>query len=44
MELAIAGEPLPAMVRTLAELAGRPVVLESRDGRMLAFQPAPGDQ
>lgn len=43
MELAIAGEPLPAMVRTLAELAGRPVVLESRDGRMLAFQPAPGD-
>jgi purine catabolism regulator len=43
MELAIAGEPLPAMVRTLAEMAGRPVVLESRDGRMLAFQPAPGD-
>jgi purine catabolism regulator len=41
-ELAIAGEPLPAMVRTLAELSGRPVVLEGRDGRMLAFQPAPG--
>src|SRR5690606_4114699 len=35
-ELAIAGEPLPAMVRTLAELSGRPVVLEGRDGRMLA--------
>jgi purine catabolism regulator len=30
------------MVRTLAELSGRPVVLEGRDGRMLAFQPAPG--
>ncbi len=44
MELAIAGEPLPAMVRTLAELSGRPVVLESRDGRMLAFQPAPDEQ
>ncbi len=41
-ELAIAGEPLPAMVRTLAELSGRPVVLEGRDGRLLAFQPAPG--
>ncbi|MCO5223611.1 MAG: helix-turn-helix domain-containing protein, partial [Thermomicrobiales bacterium] len=42
-ELAIAGEPLPAMVRTLAELSGRPVVLEGRDGRLLAFQPAPGE-
>lgn len=40
MEMAIAGESLQAMVRALAELTGRPVALESRDGRLLAFQPA----
>ena len=40
MEMAIAGESLQAMVRALAELSGRPVALESRDGRLLAFQPA----
>jgi purine catabolism regulator len=37
MELAIAGEPLPAMVQALADLARRPVALESRDGRLLAY-------
>ncbi len=37
MELAIAGEPLSVMVRTLAELAGRDVALEGRDGRLLAY-------
>ncbi len=36
MELAIAGESLSALARTLAELAHRPVVIESRDGRLLA--------
>jgi purine catabolism regulator len=37
MELAIAGESLPVMVQSLADLAQRPVVLESRDGRLLAY-------
>ena len=37
MELAIAGEPLPVIVRTLAELAGHPVALEGRDGRVLTY-------
>jgi purine catabolism regulator len=37
MELAIAGEPLPMIVRTLAELAGHPVALEGRDGRVLSY-------
>jgi PucR family transcriptional regulator, purine catabolism regulatory protein len=41
MEMAIAGESLQAMVRALSEISGRPVALESRDGRLLAFQPAP---
>jgi PucR family transcriptional regulator, purine catabolism regulatory protein len=38
MELAIAGEPLASTVRELAELARRPVALEGRDGRLLAYQ------
>jgi len=42
MEMAIAGDSLQAMVRALAELTSRPVALESRDGRLLAFQPAAG--
>lgn len=37
MELAIAGESLPVIVQTLAELAERSVALEGRDGRVLAF-------
>ena len=37
MELAIAGEPLGTMVQTLADLAGRGVALEGRDGRLLAY-------
>lgn len=37
MELAIAGEPLDRTVRALAELAKRSVVLQGRDGRVLAF-------
>ena len=40
-ELAIAGEPVSGMVRELAALAGRPVALEGRDGRLLAYH-APG--
>jgi purine catabolism regulator len=40
MELAIAGEPLGDIVRELAEISGRPVVLEGRDGRLLAYHPA----
>ncbi len=36
-ELAIAGEPLAGVVRTLAEIAGRAVALEGRDGRLLAY-------
>jgi len=42
MELAIAGEPLPGMVRGLAELAGRAVALEGRDGRLLAYHAGSG--
>jgi purine catabolism regulator len=37
MELAIAGENLTTLAHTLAELAGRPVVIEARDGRLLAI-------
>jgi purine catabolism regulator len=37
MELAIAGESLTVMVQSLADLSQRPVVLESRDGRLLAY-------
>lgn len=36
MELAIAGESLDEQVTTLAQLANRPIVVESRDGRVLA--------
>ena len=36
MELAIAGESLDEQVSTLAQLANRVVVVESRDGRVLA--------
>jgi PucR family transcriptional regulator, purine catabolism regulatory protein len=44
MELAIAGESLPVMVQSLADLSQRPVVLESRDGRLLAYHaPSPSD-
>jgi purine catabolism regulator len=46
MDLAIAGEPLGDVVQELARIGGRPVVLESRDGRLLAYHPvgksAPG--
>ncbi|MGI9253918.1 MAG: PucR family transcriptional regulator, partial [Thermomicrobiales bacterium] len=38
MELAIAGEPLAGVVRALNEVSGRAVVLEGRDGRVLAYQ------
>jgi purine catabolism regulator len=38
MEAAIAGEPLATVVRTLSELANRPVALEGRDGRLLTYQ------
>ena len=40
MELAIAGEPLAGVVRALAEVSGRAVILEGRDGRLLAYQAA----
>jgi len=40
MELAIAGEPLGELARELAELAGRAVAFEGRDGRLLAFHAA----
>jgi purine catabolism regulator len=48
MELAIAGEPLPALARTLAEMARRVVVIEARDGRLLTVdgggnEPPPRD-
>lgn len=39
MELAIAGEPLSVLMRSLAGLANRPVALEGRDGRLLAYHP-----
>lgn len=40
MDLAIAGEPLGDIVRELAQIGGRPVVLEARDGRLLAYHAA----
>ncbi|MGH2615067.1 MAG: helix-turn-helix domain-containing protein [Thermomicrobiales bacterium] len=40
MDLAIAGEPLNDVVQELARISGRPVVLEGRDGRLLAYHPA----
>ncbi|HEV2128648.1 MAG TPA: helix-turn-helix domain-containing protein [Thermomicrobiales bacterium] len=43
MELAIAGEPLDEQVATLADLAHRTVVVESRDGRLLASHTPHGD-
>ena len=44
MEMAIEGESLPVMVQSLADLSQRPVVLESRDGRLLAYHaPSPND-
>ncbi|MBA3415036.1 MAG: helix-turn-helix domain-containing protein [Chloroflexia bacterium] len=41
MELAIAGEPLAGVVRALADVSGRAVILEGRDGRLLAYQAGP---
>ncbi|MFM8595115.1 MAG: hypothetical protein ACKOCK_12125, partial [Chloroflexota bacterium] len=43
MELAIAGEPLAGVVRALAELSNRAVILEGRDGRLLAYQVGSGE-
>jgi purine catabolism regulator len=40
MDLAIAGEPLGDVVHELARISGRPVALEGRDGRLLAFHAA----
>ena len=37
MELAIAGETVPVIVQTLAELARYPVALEGRDGRVHTY-------
>jgi PucR family transcriptional regulator, purine catabolism regulatory protein len=37
MDLAIAGEPLGDIVQELARISGRPVALEGRDGRLLAY-------
>src|SRR5215207_10047083 len=37
MDLAIAGEPLGDVVQELARVSGRPVALEGRDGRLLAY-------
>lgn len=37
MDLAIAGEPLGDIVRELARISDRPVALEGRDGRLLAY-------
>jgi PucR family transcriptional regulator, purine catabolism regulatory protein len=37
MDLAIAGEPLGDVVQELAHISGRPVVLEGRDSRLLAY-------
>ena len=42
MELAIAGEPLAHVVRAFSDLAGHPVALEGRDGRLLTYQTASG--
>jgi PucR family transcriptional regulator, purine catabolism regulatory protein len=40
MDLAIAGEPLGDVVQELARISGRPVALEGRDGRLLAYHAA----
>ncbi len=40
MDLAIAGEPLSDVVRELARIGGRPVALEGREGRLLAYHAA----
>jgi purine catabolism regulator len=40
MDLAIAGEPLGEVVQELARISGRPVALEGRDGRLLAYHAA----
>jgi purine catabolism regulator len=40
MDLAIAGEPLGDVVRELSRISGRPVALEGRDGRFLAYHEA----
>jgi purine catabolism regulator len=37
MDLAIAGEPLGDVVQELARVSGRPIALEGRDGRLLAY-------
>ena len=37
MDLAIAGEPLAGVIQELARISGRPVLLEGRDGRLLAY-------
>ena len=39
MDLAIAGDPLGDVVQELARISGRPVALEGRDGRLLAYHP-----
>ncbi len=39
MDLAIAGEPLGDIIQELARISGRPVALEGRDGRLLAYHP-----
>ncbi len=44
MELAIAGEPLDEQVTTLARLAQRAVVVEGRDGRLLAANTPDGEK
>jgi purine catabolism regulator len=44
MELAITGEPLDEQVSTLAQLANRTVVVEGRDGRLLAAHTPDGDR
>ena len=44
MELAIAGEPLDEQVSTLAQLASRTVVVEGRDGRLLAAYTPEGNR
>ncbi len=41
MEIAIGGESLDTLVSELATLSGRAAAIESRDGRLLAFSPAP---
>jgi purine catabolism regulator len=42
MEMAIGGDSLAVMVQSLADLSGKAVALESRDGRLLAYH-APGN-